>query len=97
MVNTMKLRNIILLGLGVILVLAILAMARPAAMGLQARVQADLANEKARFLPENSVDIAQAMKIISFEPPNLLSPPTKQPPLLLYPPSAETLERLSGL
>jgi hypothetical protein len=63
---------------------------------LSARVQQDLANEKARFLPQNSVDIAMAMKLITHEPPSLLSPPTPQQPLLLYPPSEETLARLSG-
>ena len=93
----MKGRTVVLLGLGVILLLVVLAMARPASMGLQARVQSDLANERKRFLPENSLDIAQAMKLITFDEPNLLAPPTSQPPLLLYPPSSETLERLSGL
>ena len=93
----MKGRTIVLLGLGVILLLVLLAMARPTAIGLQARVQTDLANERKRFLPENSLDIAQAMKIITFDEPNIYAPPTAQPPLLLYPPSSETLERLSGV
>jgi hypothetical protein len=93
----MKGRTIVLLGLGVILLLALFAMARPQSMSLQQRVQKDLATERARFLPQNSIDISQAMKLITFDEPNLLNPPTAQPPLLLYPPSAETLERLSGV
>ena len=68
----------------------------PGAIDLQSRVQQDLANEKKRFLPQNSVDISMAMKLITHEPPNILAPPTTQPPLLLFPPSEETLERLSG-
>lgn len=63
---------------------------------LPARVQKDLANEKRRFLPENSVDIAMAMKLITHEPPSMLLPPDLGPPLLIHPPSAETLARLSG-
>jgi len=93
----MKSRTLVLLGLGVILLVALYSLSRPGAMGLQARVQRDLAVEKSRFLPQNSVDIAQAMKIITFDEPNIYAPPTAQPPLLLYPPSSETLERLSGV
>lgn len=63
---------------------------------LPARVQQDLANEKRRFLPENSLDISVAMKLITQDPPNLLATPEPTPPLLLFPPSEETLARLSG-
>ena len=68
----------------------------PGVVDLQSRVQQDLANEKKRFLPQNSVDISMAMKLITHEPPNMLAPPAPQPPLLLFPPSKETLARLSG-
>jgi|LauGreDrversion4_1035100.scaffolds.fasta_scaffold24975_6 hypothetical protein len=89
---------------GVIVLLLILSFATlgvqqgafPGVIDLPARVQRDLANEKKRFLPENSVDISMAMKLITHEPPRMLSPPGSQPPLLLYPPSEETLERMSG-
>jgi len=89
---------------GVIVLLLILSFATlgvqqgafPGVIDLPARVQRDLANEKKRFLPENSVDISMAMKLITHEPPRMLSPPGPQPPLLLYPPSEETLERMSG-
>lgn len=68
----------------------------PGVVDLPSRVQQDLANEKKRFLPQNSLDISMAMKLITHEPPSLLAPPVAQPPLLLFPPSEETLERLSG-
>ena len=68
----------------------------PGVVDLPARVQQDLNNEKKRFLPENSLDVAMAMKIITHDEPSILAPPTPQPPLLLFPPSAETLARLSG-
>ena len=69
----------------------------PGIVDLPARVQSDLANEKKRFLPENSVDISMAMKLITHEPPRMLNPPAPQSPLLMYPPSEETLQRLSGV
>ena len=89
---------------GVIVLLLILSFATlgvqqgafPGVIDLPARVQRDLANEKKRFLPENSVDISMAMKLITHEPPRMLAPPGPQPPLLMYPPSEETLERMSG-
>lgn len=68
----------------------------PGVVDLQSRVQQDLANEKKRFLPQNSLDIGMAMKIITHDAPSILAPPVAQPPLLLFPPSEETLARLSG-
>jgi uncharacterized protein involved in cysteine biosynthesis len=53
-------------------------------------------SDRRRFRPENSLDISMAMGLVTHEPPQMLSPPTQGPPLLLYPPSAETLARLSG-
>jgi len=96
MLNTMKLRNSVLLGLGVILLILLFTMSRSQSTSLESRVHRDLLVEKARFLPQNSIDVSQAMKLVTFEPPNPLVPPTPQPPLLLYPPSNEALERLSG-
>ena len=99
--ETMKRQTIVI---GVLVVLLILTFAMmgsqqavfPGAVDLQARVQQDLANEKKRFLPQNSLDIAMAMKIITHDEPNILAPSVAQPPLLLFPPSEETLARLSG-
>ena len=53
-------------------------------------------SDRRRFRPENSLDISMAMGLVTHDPPQMLSPPTQGPPLLLYPPSAETLARLSG-
>ena len=59
-------------------------------------VQEDVVKDAARFTPGDSVDVAMAMKLVTHEPPSMLAPPEAIPPLLLFPPSAEDLERLSG-
>jgi len=97
----MKRQTIVIGVLATLLVLTFLLMGAqqkmfPGVVDLPSRVQQDLANEKKRFLPQNSLDISMAMKLITHDEPNLLTPPTPQPPLLLFPPSEETLERLSG-
>lgn len=92
----MKLRNTVLIGLGAILLILLITMNRSQSMTMESRVHRDLLVEKARFLPQNSIDVSQAMKLVTFEPPAPLVQPTPQPPLLLYPPSADALERLSG-
>jgi hypothetical protein len=51
----------------------------------------------ARFLPQNSLDISMAMGLITHDPPTMLNPPTPGPPLLLYPPSQETLANMCGV
>jgi hypothetical protein len=56
----------------------------------------DVIDDKKRFTPTESVDVAMAMKILTHDPPQMLAPPDKQPPLLLFPPSKEELARLSG-
>lgn len=99
--ETMKRQTIVIGVLVVLLILTFVLMGAqqkmfPGVIDLQSRVQQDLANEKKRFLPQNSVDIAMAMKIITHDEPRMLAPPVAQPPLLLFPPSEETLERLSG-
>jgi hypothetical protein len=99
--ETMKRQTIVLGVLAVLLILMFVVMGAqqkmfPGVVDLQSRVQQDLANEKKRFLPQNSVDISMAMKLITHEAPNILAPPTPQVPLLMFPPSEETLERLSG-
>jgi hypothetical protein len=98
----MKTRVLVVIGVIVLLLIlsfAVLGVQQkvfPGIIDLPARVQRDLANEKKRFLPENSVDISMAMKLITHEPPRMLAPPGPQPPLLMYPPSEETLERMTG-
>lgn len=98
----MKRPTLVMVGIAVLLIITFLVMGSqqkmyPGIVDLPSRVQADLANEKKRFLPENSVDISMAMKLITHEPPNMLNPPAPQAPLLFYPPSEETLQRLSGI
>lgn len=63
---------------------------------VQAKIESDIKKVNARFTPGESVDVAMAMKILVHDPPQMLNPPQEGPPLLLYPPSAEDLERLSG-
>lgn len=99
--ETMKRQTLILGVLAVLLILTFVLMGAqqqmfPGVVDLPARVQQDLANEKKRFLPQNSLDISTAMKLITHDAPNILAPPVSQPPLLMFPPSEETLERLSG-
>lgn len=60
-------------------------------------IQKDIQKDHSRFTPAESIDIAQAMKLVTHDPPQMLAPPESVPTLLLYPPSAEDLARLSGL
>lgn len=53
-------------------------------------------SDRKRFRPETSLDIGMAMGLITHDPPRMLNPPSQGPPLLLFPPSAETLATLSG-
>ncbi len=59
-------------------------------------IEKDIQKDHSRFTPAESIDIAQAMKLVTHDPPQMLAPPESMPPLLLYPPSAEDLARLSG-
>ncbi len=59
-------------------------------------IKKDIEKDHSRFTPAESIDIAQAMKLVTHDPPQMLAPPESMPTLLLYPPSVEDLERLSG-
>lgn len=63
---------------------------------LQDEMTKSVESDRRRFRPENSLDISMAMGLITHDPPQMLNPPSQGPPLLLYPPSAETLARMSG-
>jgi len=63
---------------------------------LQQKVNSDIAKVNSRFTPSESIDLSMAMKILTHDPPQMLNPPEKVPPLLMYPPSAEDLAKLSG-
>jgi hypothetical protein len=43
-----------------------------------------------------SIDLSMAMKLTTHEEPQMLNPPMKISPLLLFPPSSEDLAKLSG-
>jgi len=61
-----------------------------------AQVEKDVQKERALFTPDQSVDVAMAMKLVTHDPPKTLAIPTAMPPMLLYPPTEEELARLSG-
>jgi hypothetical protein len=63
---------------------------------VRSQVDAQIVAEKSRFTPAKSVDIAMAMGLLTHDPPQMLNPPQQGPPLLLYPPSEETLARMTG-
>ena len=57
----------------------------------------DIVKDHARFTPSESIDVAQAMGLVTHDPPKMLAPPAKEQPLLMFPPSEQDLARLSGL
>lgn len=89
-------RNFALVGFALMLILGfgVLVWRKDIKMDAIAK---DLVKDHARFTPSESIDVAQAMKLVTHDPPKMLAPPEPGPPLLLYPPSAEDLARLSGL
>ena len=93
----MKRQQLLLAGLVFLLVIGFLYLVSSQDTSVQARVDRDIKRDVARFLPQNSLDISMAMGLITQDPPTMLNPPTPGPPLLLYPPSAETLASLSGV
>ena len=90
-----KTRNLLLLAFVgiVILAFAYMVVPRDVAKEIQSKL---VVQDKKRFTPAESVDVAMAMKLITHEPPKMLNPPNEMPPLVLYPPSEEELKRLSG-
>ena len=59
-------------------------------------IKKDIQKDHSRFTPSESIDVAQAMKLVTHDPPTMLAPHEPVPALLLFPPSAEDLARLSG-
>ena len=92
----MKRQQLLLAGLVFLLVLGFLYVVSVPNTSVEARVDRDRKRDVARFLPQNSLDISMAMGLITHEPPTMLNPPTPGPPLLLYPPSHETLANMCG-
>jgi hypothetical protein len=69
-------------------------MARP--NRLQEKIASDVQKVNARFTPMESIDLSMAMKLVTHDAPQMLNPPAEVPPLLVFPPSAEDLAKLSG-
>jgi hypothetical protein len=90
----MKTRDLAVLGLVVLLAIGFWSLASKSTVATQ--IASAVAQDKSRFMPENSLDISMAMGLITHDPPHMLNPPQPGPPLLLYPPSAQDLERMSG-
>ncbi len=93
----MKRQKLILAGLVLLLILGFLYVFSVPDASMEARVERDRKRDVARFLPQNSLDISMAMGLITHDPPTMLNPPTPGPPLLLYPPSQETLANMCGV
>lgn len=88
-------KNLAILGLVLIIVLGFGLLAfRPDLK--MAAIASDIQKDHSRFTPSESIDVAQAMKLVTHDPPSMLAPHQPTPPLLLFPPSSEDLARLSG-
>jgi hypothetical protein len=94
---TMKRQTLLLGALGAFLLLVMLVLvSKSSGLTLDGKIARDRARDVARFTPENSVDVAMAMGLVTHGPPKMLNPPQPGPITLLYPPSAETLDRMCG-
>jgi hypothetical protein len=92
----MKTRDLAVIGLVVLLGLGFWTLVSSSSTSYATEVARAIAKDKPRFTPENNLDIAMAMGLITHDPPQMLNPPSPGPLLLLYPPSAKDLEKLSG-
>ena len=90
----MKTRDYAVVGLVILLIAGFWSLANPSSYASQ--LAKTSIQEKLRFSPGQSVDIAMAMGLVTHNSPQMLNPPAPGPLLLLYPPSAEDLARLSG-
>jgi len=93
----MKRQTLVIGALVLLLCIGFLVLVSRPDASMMTRVQRDLARDVARFTPENSIDVAMAMKMVTHEPPRMLSAPAPPPPQLLYPPSEDTLARMCGV
>jgi hypothetical protein len=93
----MKRQKLLLAGLVLLLLLGFLYIMSSPDVSAEARVERDRKRDVARFLPQNSLDISMAMGLITHDAPSMLNPPNPGPPLLLYPPSQETLASMCGV
>ena len=96
MKTKLKLTKVTLLGLLVLGVLIGLGVLVAKSDVKTASIAKDIQKDHSRFTPNESVDIAMAMKLVTHEAPRMLNPPKEPNVLLLFPPSAEELARLTG-
>ena len=88
-------RNFALLGVALILILGFgLLVWRK---DVTPDIAKDVAKDMSRFTPTESIDVAQAMRLVTHDAPKMLAPPAPGQTLLMYPPSVGDLARLSGL
>lgn len=88
-------KKLAILGLVLMLVIGLGLLAMKPNLGMAA-IASDIQKDHSRFTPSESIDVAQAMKLVTHEPPRTLAPHEPVPALLLFPPSTEDLARLSG-
>jgi hypothetical protein len=93
---TMKLKKTTLLIVAVLIVLVGLGVLVTNSDVKMAAIAKDIQKDHSRFTPSESVDVAMAMKLVTHEAPRMLNPPKEPNVLLLFPPSAEELARLTG-
>ena len=62
----------------------------------QRRLEIDIGKDLTRFDPRTSVDLQWARKSVQHDSPNMLYKSSDASPLLVYPPSNETLRSMSG-
>jgi hypothetical protein len=92
----MKLKKTTLLIVAVLIVLVGLGVLVTNSDVKMAAIAKDIQKDHSRFTPSESVDVAMAMKLVTHEAPRMLNPPKEPNVLLLFPPSAEELARLTG-
>jgi hypothetical protein len=92
----MKLSKKVLLAIVVVAVIIAFAYTVMPVNRLKQKIASDIAKVNARFNPSDSIDLLMANKTVTHESPSMLNPPAPVSPLLLYPPSAEDLAKLSG-
>lgn len=89
----LKQSTLVLLVLAVLVGLGVLVTKSDVKM---ASIAKDIQKDHSRFTPNESVDVAMAMKLVTHEAPRMLNPPKEPNVLLLFPPSAQELARLTG-
>ena len=61
------------------------------------RLHLDIGRDQARFQPSNSIDLQFANGTASHDKPKMLQKDRDVSPLLIYPPSAQTLAEMNGV